>query len=119
VTATDNGYYGIISLSGNHLLFHSALTGVGYDGIPGDNAALYVYDPKLLAQDQITVYLQVTSKVGDTITLSTAAGSQTCTAAAGTSWVQAAIPVPQGTAKLPIKIGSMDKTTSIQTYKVE
>jgi hypothetical protein len=119
VPATDNGYYGIISLSDNHQLFHSALTGVGYDGIPRDNATLYVYDPQLLAQDEITVYLQIVSEGGDTITLSTAAGSMPYTAAAGNSWIQAVITVPKDTTKLPISIDSLNGTASIQTYMVK
>jgi len=42
---------------------------------PGDNAVLYVFDPTLLAQEQITVFLQVVCENSDIITLTTAAGS--------------------------------------------
>ena len=119
VTPTDNGYFGIISLSPDHRLFHSALTGVGYDGIPGYNAILYVFDPDLLSQEQITVFFQVVCESSDTITLTTTAGPVSCESTAGTSWIQAIITVPQGTAKLPVSIDSTSGTSSILTYMVK
>jgi hypothetical protein len=119
VTATDNGYYGIVTLSGNHLLFHSALTGVDYNGTPRENATLYVYDPELLAQDSITLYLQVSADNGDTITLSAVSGSMPFAVAAGTSWIQAIIAIPEGTTTLPVSIDSADGDAVILTYSIE
>jgi hypothetical protein len=119
VFATANGYYGIIKPSDSGLLLHSALTGMNSTGIPGANAALYIFDPTLLAQKTITVYLEVTASASDTITLSAASQTLPCEVPAGTNWIYATFAVDQGLTKLPVSIAAGSGTTAVITYQLK
>ncbi len=119
VTATANGYFGIIRPSDSGLLLHSALTGISSSGIPESNAALYIFDPTLLAQKEITVYLEVTATENDTVTLFTASQTLTCDVPAGTNWIYATFAIDGGLTKLPVQISAGSGTTAILTYQLK
>lgn len=119
VTSTANGYFGIIRPSDSGLLLHSALTGISSTGIPEADAALYIFDPTLLAQKQITVYLEVTASAGDTLTLSLSSQTLTCDVPAGTNWIYATFALGEGLTKLPVSISTGTGTTAIVTYQLK
>ena len=118
VTSTANGCYGIVKPSESGLLLHSALAGINSTGIPGANAALYIFDPTLLAQKEITVYLEIMAVGGDTVTLSTESETFTCDAPAGTNWIYATFTLSEGQTKLPVHIMTGSGTTAVVTYQL-
>ena len=118
VTSTANGCYGIVKPSESGLLLHSALAGTDGSGIPGANAALYIFDPTLLAQKEITVYLEIMAVGGDTVTLSTESETFTCDAPAGTNWIYATFTLSEGQTKLPVHIMTGSGTTAVVTYQL-
>jgi len=118
VTSTANGYYGIVKPSESGLLLHSALAGTDGSGIPGADAALYIFDPTLLAQKEITVYLEIMAAGGDTVTLSTESETFTCDAPAGTNWIYATFTPGEGQTKLPVHIMTGSGTTAVITYQL-
>ena len=119
VKSTTNGFFDIVTVSSGKRLFHSALSGVGPDGIPKSNAALYLYDESLLSQQNVEVGLQVESKESAKITLSDSAESFHCDVASGASWIQSTFKVPQGATSLAVSISVDAGSPIILTYRVK
>lgn len=118
VLATANKSYGVITLPENRRLFHSALSGVGYDGGLKAGAALYVFDETLLSRQKVTVYLQVSSDTASSLVLSSGEESYNFDAGPTPNWITCAFTVPQGATRLVVSVGALSGSPKVLTYKV-
>ncbi len=118
VSTTANGLYSILTSADGRLL-HSALAGVGQDGAIVDGAALYVYDPTLLAQGKIRVYLQVKAAQAARLTLSAGEASYPFDLDQASNWIYADFTVGPGDGRLKVSITATGDNVKVLTYQVQ
>ncbi len=119
VATTANGLYNILTASADGRLLHSALAGVGQDGAVTGDAALYVYDPALLAQGKVRVYLQVKATQSARLTLSAGEAAYPFDLDRASNWIYADFSVEPGDGQLKVSITTDSDSVKVLTYQVQ
>ncbi len=119
VAHTQNGYYGIVSFGENKRLFHSALAGLTTNGIPEDNAVLYIYDETLLSHQTVRVYFMYNSSSAAQLRLYCDETSYDFNLDSNSEWIYADFAVPQGCTTLKVTLQTISGAPVIRTYSVE
>lgn len=119
VKYTQNGYYGIVHLPENKRIFHSAIAGLKPDGQTGNNTVLYIYDEKLLSQNKIRIYLQVSNGSFGKLQLTANGTSYDVVLEANSEWIYADFNMPAGSTAFKMTIQSLSGSPVIKTYRVE
>lgn len=116
---TDNGLYAIVTPGEGGRLFHSALAGLDGGGAPGADAALYLYDERLLSKGSVRVYLRVSCESAAKLTLTAGETSYDFALDESSDWIYADFSVPAGSADFRVAMSADSEGLAVKTYQVE